>query len=167
MGMREDAGHGEQRQAGEEPRGSTEPPGGGRDDQADQDRERRRGGEPPREDIESDRVSPPEEDFERLTQGRGNPEQPASERWMLGIVAEDGGHHLAIEEMPTPVAEGCDIDPTGPDVERLVDRQSRIGQGQEHHQAGGEPDPQSEPARRPEIHGDDGCGHRGWESAVR
>ena len=103
VGMREDAGHRHHGEPGDDPRRSTGATAGRTDDQPDQDRERQRRGQAPRVQVEPDRVRPPHpERLERLAQRRGDPQQPATQRRVLGVVAEDGIDHVPVEEPPTP-----------------------------------------------------------------
>ena len=105
-------------------------------DEADQDRERQGRRKPAGHDVSPDRVGASQH---RISNGsaerRGQSEQPAAQRRVLGVVAEDRVDDLAVEEVPAPARSVADVVPPRPHVERLVDRQAGVGQGQDDRQA--------------------------------
>jgi hypothetical protein len=91
---------------------------------------------------------------------------------MFGIVSKNAVDHRAIEKTPPLPAQGFDIGPARPDIQRFVDRQARPIERQQHRQGREGPHEQSEmtagkpPGSSPYRRGTWRRGHRGIHFSV-
>ena len=136
MSMGKHAGHDQQGPASAE--SGCRPPASGRcaDHHSDQDRERQRGGQSAGEHVKPCGVSSQEHDLKRLAKARGQAQQPAAQGRVLRIVTEHAVDNLGSEKPPALGLQCGHVGATRTHIQRFIDGQSRIAQGQHDSQAG-------------------------------
>ena len=149
--MGEHPGHHPQAQARHQARASTIPGACRGRDQRRQGPECDRRGDPAGQDVKADGVSTSSDDFERLAEGRRDPEQPAAQGRMLGVVPEDGVDRVAVEKSKSLGSQGRDVSPAGADIQGFVDRQAGIAERQEDRQGRGQAQSEGDPPGCPPV----------------
>ena len=159
--MREDAGHRHQREARDHarPRARNASPRRARPGRPGPRRPRRGPASPRR------RRARPGRGRRAGATSKGSPRveaSPSSQRPRGGcsaLSAKTESTTFAVEESPPAGAEGRDVRPAGPHVERLVDRQAGAVQREDDGQPGDGPHRHREPAHGPESLRSGGLGH--------
>ncbi len=151
MGVGKDARHGYQGERRGDTGGTTPPAAGHLGNDRHQRRKTRRRRQPAREDVLTRRVRPLPEDLEGFSHDRGDPQQPAAQRGMLGVVAKDAVDRRTIEKAPAQVVKRFEIGPSGPHVQRLIHCQPGSVQGQHHGQTRTRPECKRQPPGRPQA----------------
>ena len=93
--------------------------------------ERESRGQSTGQDIRARGIGALAEDLEGLAQYRGDSEEPASQRRMLRVIAEDLDDAVRVQEMPASLPEDLQVLAARSHIERLVDRQPGSVQGQD------------------------------------